>query len=66
MSHLPALEAGTRVTAILGRPAATMRYFNADLVSHEVALVVLGYTFLRRFAVIEFLERKRRSGRERC
>ncbi len=58
MAHLSALEAGTRITAILGRSAATMRYFNADLVSHEVALVVLGDAFLSRFAAIEFLERR--------
>lgn len=59
MAHLPTLEAGTGVTAVLGRSAATMRYFDADLVSHEVALVVLGDAFLRRFAVIEFLKRRR-------
>lgn len=55
MAHLTAFEAGTRVTAVLRGSAATMRYFNADLVSHKVTLVVLGHALFGGFAAIEFL-----------
>ena len=55
MAHLPTLEAGTGVTAVLGRSAATMRYFDADLVSHEETFVILGNTLFSGLAVIKFL-----------
>ena len=57
MTHLAALEARPRIAAILCGPSSAMRYFNTYLVSHEVALVVLGHTLFRSLAVVEFLRR---------
>ena len=55
MTHLTTFEAGTRVATVLRGSTATMRYFNADLVSHKVTLVVLGHALFGGFAAIEFL-----------
>ena len=56
MTHLAALEASPRITTVLGRSATSMRDLDTYLVSHEVALVVLGNTLFRSLAVIEFLK----------
>lgn len=55
MSNLPALEAGAWVIAILCCSTTTVGEFDANLVAHEVAFVVLGNTLLCCFSAIKFL-----------
>lgn len=54
MAQLAALEASSRVAAVLGRSTTTMRKFNTNLVTHEIAFVVLRNALLRCLTSLKF------------
>ena len=56
MTLLPALEAGTGFTVVLGGPPTTVREFDSDLVPHEEPFVVLGDALLSGLSTFEFHE----------
>lgn len=59
MAQLAALEASSRVAAVLGRSTTTMRKFNTNLVTHEIAFVVLRNALLRCLTSLKFLSNNR-------
>jgi len=53
---LPALEAGTRFTIVLGGPPTAMRELDSNLVSHEETFVILGNALLSSLPALKFNE----------
>jgi len=53
---LPALEAGTRFSVVLGGPPTTMRELDSNLVSHEKPFVVLCDALLSSLPTLKFDE----------
>ena len=59
VTHLATLETCTRISTEFCKTSYAMRYFHADFIAHKEAFIILGNTFLGRFATVKFLERMR-------
>jgi len=55
MTHLPTFETSSGIARVLCSPAAAMREFYTNFVSHEIALVIFSNAFFSSFPTVEFL-----------
>ena len=55
MTHLTAPEASTWLSIVRRGPSSTMRDFDAYLIAHKKAFVILGDTLIGCFGAVEFL-----------
>jgi hypothetical protein len=56
VTHLATLETCTRISTEFCKTSSATRYFHTDFIAHKITFIVLGNTFLGRFASVEFHE----------
>jgi len=56
MTHIPALKTGSWVPGVFRGSSAAVGKLHTNFVAHEMAFVILGDTFFRSLAAIEFHE----------
>jgi hypothetical protein len=59
VAHLATLKTSTGIPTKFCKSSSTTRYFHTDFIAHKITFVILGDTFLCRFATVEFLEKMR-------
>jgi hypothetical protein len=64
MTHITALEASSWIPGVFCSPATSVGKLHANFVAHEMSFMILGDTFFRSLATVEFLSTRFRNGRK--